>query len=375
MIQRIVEQQIATEFFKKKVIHIAGARQTGKTTLLHNLVTENNQTVLWLNGDDADTRELFVNATSTKLKELIANYTIIVIDEAQRIVNIGLGLKILVDSFPHIQVIATGSSALELADKINEPLTGRKIEYFLYPISFQEMIQYHGLLAEERLLEKRMIYGFYPEVLTTNDEITILKRLSDAYLYKDIFILENIKKPVIVEKLLQALALQIGSEVSINELSQLVGADNKTVERYIDLLEKSYIIYKLSSLSRNHRNEIKKSKKIYFYDLGIRNALIRNFNPLHLRQDVGALWENFLIVERLKSTNYGNMWANRYFWRTHAGQEVDFIEEYNGKLHAFEFKWNAKAHQKLPKQFSESYPDSEISVINKNNYLDFILYK
>lgn len=374
MIPRIVEQQIKNDCFKGKIIHVAGARQTGKTTLLNSIIKDKDK-ILWLNGDDADTRELFVKSNSTRLKELTTSYEIVVIDEAQRIENIGISLKIMADNIPGIQVIATGSSALELADKINEPLTGRKFEYFLFPISFNEMVQYHGSLAEERLLEQRMIYGYYPEVITSGDEKATLKRLSDAYMYKDIFILENIKKPVIIEKLLQALALQIGSEVSTNELSQILGVDNKTVERYIDLLEKSYIIFRLNSLSRNQRNELKKSKKIYFYDLGIRNSLIRNFNPLHLRQDVGALWENYLIVERIKATTYGKLWCSKYFWRTHAGQEIDFIEEYDGVLHAYEFKWNAKTKLKVPKQFSESYPESKIEIITQENYIDFITFK
>ena len=375
MIPRIIIEKINNKLFKGKVLHIAGARQTGKTTVLKTLASQFQEPLLWLNGDDADVRDMFLNSTTTKLQNIIGNNKLIVIDEAQRIVNIGVGLKLLVDSFPEIQVIATGSSALELADKINEPLTGRKIEYFLYPISYEEMVIYHGLLNEQRLVEQRMIYGYYPEVITsTGDEKEILKRLSDAYLYKDIFILENIKKPLIVEKLLQAIALQIGSEVSINELSQIVGADNKTVERYIDLLEKAYIIFRLPSLSRNERNEIKKSRKIYFFDLGIRNALVRNFNPLHLRQDTGALWENFLISERLKATDYGDLWARHYFWRTHAGLEIDFIEEYDGKLHAYEFKWTTRGKFKIPKQFAESYPESETLLVNRDNYLDFIRY-
>lgn len=374
MISRSIQQDIIDKMYKGKIIHLFGARQVGKTTLLNQISKSIKKSILKLNGDDADLRQVFNNATSTKLGDLIKGHHVIFIDEAQRIENIGLALKLMVDNFPEKQIIASGSSAFELANEINEPLTGRKFDFMLFPISFAEMVNHHGLLAEKRFMEKRMIYGYYPEVVVgAEDEKEVLLRLSDAFLYKDIFILENIKKPQLVEKLLQALALQIGNEVSFTELGQLLNSDYKTVERYIDLLEKAYIIFRLPSLNRNLRNEIKKSRKIYFYDNGLRNAIIRNFNPVETRSDTGALWENFIIAERYKHTSYHRMWLNRFFWRTHAQQEIDYIEEYNGVLHAYELKWNSRKKVKLPKKFAENYPEHEFKIINRDNYLDFIM--
>ena len=374
MIPRKIQSQIQADFFKGKIIHIPGARQVGKTTLMNKISSDVSATILWLNGDEPDIREMFHQATSTRLKTIIGDRQVVIVDEAQRIENIGISLKLLVDNFKDKQIIATGSSAFDLANKINEPLTGRKIEYQLFPISFAEMVNYHGLLEEKRMLENRLIYGYYPEVVTNpGNEIEVLKRLSDAYLYKDIFLLENIKKPVLIEKLIQALALQTGNEVSTNELGQIIGADAKTVEKYIDLLEKAYIIFKLPSYSRNLRNEIKKGRKIYFYDNGIRNAVIRNFNHINLRQDIGALWENFLVSERIKSTSYQKLWLNRYFWRTHAQQEIDYIEEYGGQLYAFEFKWRFNKKANFPRSFLANYPDSKTQIINQENYPEFLL--
>ncbi|MGK7394514.1 MAG: ATP-binding protein [Candidatus Cyclobacteriaceae bacterium M3_2C_046] len=374
MIPRIIQSHIQGDFFKGKIIHIPGARQVGKTTLMDKISAEISAKIIWLNGDEPDVRQMFHQATSTQLGNMIGDRRVVIVDEAQRIENIGISLKLLVDNFPDKQIIATGSSAFDLANKINEPLTGRKIEYQLFPICFAEMVNHHGLIQEKRLLENRLIYGYYPEVVTSpGNETEVLKRLSDAYLYKDIFLLENIKKPVLIEKLIQALALQTGNEISANELGQIIGADAKTVEKYIDLLEKAYIIFKLPSYSRNLRNEIKKGRKIYFYDNGIRNAVIRNFNHVNLRQDIGALWENFLVSERVKSTSYQKLWLNRYFWRTHTQQEIDYIEEYGGKLYAFEFKWRSKKKAKFPRSFVESYPESSTEIIDKENYPEFLL--
>lgn len=312
--------------------------------------------------------------TSTRLKNIIGNNKTLVIDEAQRISEIEIVLKLIKDNIFGVKVIVTGSSAFDFANKINEPLTGRKIDFFLFPLSFNEMVENTSIIEEKRLLEHRMIYGYYPEVVSlSGDENEVLKSLTDAYLYKDLFALEYIKKPSIIEKLLQALALQIGNEVSYNELSQIVGADKETVERYINYLEQAYVIYRLDSFCRNLRNEIKKGKKIYFYDNGIRNALIRNFNPLTLRQDTGALWENFIITERMKKMQYQRVWINKYFWRTIAQQEIDYIEEMNGVLYAYEFKWNSKRKVSLPESFNKAYPKSMFQSINKDNYSDFIL--
>ncbi len=373
MIPRDAYLQIKASMFKGKVLHIPGARQVGKTTILKAIAGEDANNTLWLNGDDVDVRNALGNTSTARLGMYIGDKKLIIIDEAQRIPNIGITLKQIVDNFPDKQVIATGSSAFELANNINEPLTGRKIEIFLYPLSFAEMVSHHGLFEEERRLEHRLVYGYYPEVVTSAGmEVDILKRLSDAYLYKDIFTLENIKKPVVLEKLLQALAFQVGSEVSINELSQTVGSDNKTVERYIDLLEKAYIIFRLNCLSRNLRNELKKSRKIYFYDNGIRNAVIRNFNSTNLRQDIGVLWENFLVSERAKALQKQKLGCNKFFWRNHNQQEIDYIEEYDGVLHAYEFKWNTTKKYNFPQPFLQAYTENETQIINRDNYLGFI---
>ena len=281
--------------------------------------------------------------------------------------------KYTIPKYP-LNIIVSGSSAFELSSKINEPLTGRKIDLFLYPLSFDEMVNHTSLIEEKRLLENRIIYGCYPEVITSvGNEKNILKGLTDAYLYKDIFALGYIKKPNLIEKLLQALALQLGSEVSYNELSRLVGANNETVETYINYLEQAYVVFKLNSFRRYYRNEIKKGKKIYFYDTGIRNAIIKNFNPLSLRADKGALWENYLIVERAKKNSYNNIWLNSYFWRTTTQSEIDYIEERDGTLFCYEFKWNPKKKPKISKAFLNQYPQSKFEFIHKDNYDQFIM--
>lgn len=280
----------------------------------------------------------------------------------------------MADNLPNVQVVATGSSALELAGKIKEPLTGRKYEYHLYPISFQEMVKHTSLLEEKRLLEHRMIYGYYPQIVTgPGNERTLLQQLTDSYLYKDLFALEQVKKPLLLEKLLQALALHVGSEVNYHELGQLVGADKETVERYIDLLEKAYVVFRLSSLSRNLRNEIKKGKKIYFWDNGVRNAIIKNFNLLVQRQDTGGLWENFLVSERQKLMQYHEQYVNVYFWRTLAQQEVDYVEEEGGIMRAWEFKWSVKAKGRVPKTFLDAYPGTQTGTITPANVEDWLL--
>jgi predicted AAA+ superfamily ATPase len=372
MIDRQLENKILQTFFKGKIIHIPGARQVGKTTLIQKIANQHDK-VLFMNGDNPDIRSLFASASSTKLSALMGDHKLIILDEAQRIPDIGITLKMMIDQHKDKQIIATGSSAFELANQINEPLTGRKYEYQLFPFSTRELIDHYGMLEESRMLEQRLIYGYYPDVVTNpGQEKDILQNLSDAYLYKDIFIYESLRKPALLEKILRALAFQVGNEVSLNEIGQLVGSDSKTVERYIDLLEKAYIIFSLSSLSRNARNEIKRGRKVYFYDNGIRNAVVRNFNSLELRPDVGALWENYCVSERFKYTSYQRIWSNRFFWRTHAQQEIDYIEEYDGVLHAYEFKWNTRKKSKLPKAFADHYPEHEFKVITPDNYLEFI---
>lgn len=373
MILRSLETEIDEKIFKNKAIIILGARQTGKTTLLKKLVS-NKDDVLWLNADEPDIIAMFENVSSSRLKAIFGNNKIVVIDEAQRINDVGLRLKLITDQIPDVQIIATGSSAFELANRVNEPLTGRKWEYNLFPISFSEMVNHHGLLEENRLMPHRLIFGYYPEVVcNTGKEKELLKQLSDSYLYKDILMWERIKKPEKLLKLLQALAFQIGSEISYNSLGRQLEIDNQTIEKYIQLLEQTLIIFRLPAFSRNHRKELKRGRKIYFYDNGIRNALLANFNLPELRTDIGALWENFIISERIKYLHSNKMWVNSYFWRTQDQQEIDYIEERDGVLYAYEIKWNAKKKQSLSKSFVNAYPQHEFSIVNPENYEQFLL--
>ena len=373
MISRLISKTLTSALARKKVIILLGARQTGKTTLLTHCIKQLENT-LWLNGDEYDVQQIFQNATSIQLKNAIGNHKTVVIDEAQRIFNIGIALKLIYDHFPEIQLIATGSSAFDLKNKLNEPLTGRKLEYHLFPFCFQELVNHHGLFIEKRNLTTRLVFGSYPEVINNaGNEISILKSLADSYLYKDILMLDSVKKPEKLINLLQALALQIGSEVSYNEIGNLIGIDSKTVENYINLLEKSFIIFKLNSLNRNARNELKLSKKIYFYDNGIRNAVINNFQVAAIRQDIGALFENYLVSERVKANNYNNSYAKNYFWRTKDQQEIDYVEEYDGKFMAYEFKWNENKNVRFSKTFTNAYPETECTSISPANFEDFLI--
>ena len=373
MIARSLTHIIKGKLWKNKAIIIMGARQVGKTSLLKMLFGDAKK-ALWLNADEPDIRAVFENATSSILKQYFGKNKIIIIDEAQRIDDIGIKLKLITDQIPDKQLIATGSSSFYLANKINEPLTGRKWEYKMFPLSFGEMVNHHGLIEEKRLVPYRMIYGYYPDIVTNeNDAKSILQQLTDSYLYKDILTNEGIKKPDVILKLLQALAFQISSEVSMRELGEICTIDPKTVEKYISLLEQSYVIFRLSSFSRNLRNELKNKRKIYFYDNGIRNALINNFNPVDLRQDTGALWENFAVSERLKFLNYSQQWKNSWFWRTIGKKEIDYIEEADGQIAVFEFKWNPKKSGNIPKIFKETYVNSVFKVVNKDNIEEFLL--
>lgn len=360
---------------KGKAVVLFGARQTGKTTLLKKILPEDDQT-LWLYGDNSETHQMLASAEGKRLKSLFSGYKTIVIDEAQNLNNIGTILKIFVDQLPEIQVVATGSSSFDLANKTSEPLTGRKWEFKMYPLSFSEMVNHHGLYEELGNLNQRLLFGYYPEVVQNpGQEKELLKLISDSYLYKDLLIWSNIRHSDILVQLLRALALQLGAEVSYNELSRTLQIDRGTVERYIDVLEKSFVVFRLSSLSRNYRNELKKGKKIYFFDNGIRNAIIANFAPLDLRIDKGALWENFLVSERIKKLKYDGIWSNSYFWRTTTQVEIDYIEESDGRLMAYEFKWKpgSKGRKSMPAAFAESYPESSFEVITKENVEDFLL--
>ncbi len=372
MIERIVQKKIEQRLFKGKAILLFGPRQTGKSTLIESMLADRDH--VYLNGDDADVREVLTNTTATKLKTIVGNKTILFIDEAQRIPNIGLTLKLFTDQLKHVQVIATGSSAFDLSSQVNEPLTGRKYEFMLYPLSFSELVEHQGLIPEKRLLEHRMIYGCYPEIVTKpGQEEELLKLLAGSYLYKDLLMLEQIKKPLLLEKLLKALALQVGSEISYQEIGQTIGSDHKTVDKYIDLLEKTFVVFRLPALNRNVRNEIKKGKKVYFYDCGIRNAVINNFKPLQSRTDVGALWENYVMAERMKFLHYQDITAQQYFWRTTQQQEIDLIEEHGDQFEAYEFKWKKRGNVRFPQTFTGNYVGAKTAVVSPENLDEFLL--
>jgi predicted AAA+ superfamily ATPase len=372
MIPRFLAQQIKMRFFKGKAIILYGPRQSGKTTLVEALLQEPSQ-YAYFSGDEGDTTLNFSRATSVKLKNLIGKNKIVFIDEAQRIPEIGLVLKLFTDHLKEVQVIATGSSAFELINKTSEPLTGRKYEFLLLPLSFGELAAFQGLLQEKRMLEHRLIFGSYPEIACkAGEERELLKLLAGSYLYKDLLASEKIYKPATLEKIVRALALQVGSEVSFREIGQLVDADNQTVEKYIDLLEKSYVVFRLPAFAGNGRNEIKKGKKIYFIDNGIRNAVIGNFHPIHSRTDVGALWENYLISERYKYLRYQQSDAQIFFWRTLQQQEIDYIEQSASHLAAWEFKWNSRAKAKFPLTFIHNYPTATTQLITPLNFENFL---
>lgn len=370
MITRLLNQKIETRLGSGKAIIIIGPRQVGKTTLIKSILE--NKAHLFLDADDPTIRNLLTNPNTEQLKSIIGRNKLVFIDEAQRIENIGITLKIITDQFKEVQLLVSGSSAFELNSQLNEPLTGRKWQYQLFPISWQEFEDSVGFVKAEQQLELRMIYGMYPDVINRiGEETEVLKQLGDSYLYKDILAYSGIRKPEILEKLLQALALQIGNEVSYNELSQLIGIDKNTVSNYIDILEKAFVVFKLKSFSRNFRNEIKTNQKIYFYDTGIRNMIIGNFNALELRADKGAIWENFLISERMKKNSYEGSLAKPYFWRTVQQQEIDYVEEEAGKITGYEIKWNANAKMKIPKLFKETY-DAKIEVLTRENFRTFL---
>lgn len=375
MIKRSIENLIKGQLHGGRAIIVMGARQVGKTTLLKQVFSTDSSDVLWMSGDEPDVRGMFENMTSTRLRSIIGNHRVVIIDEAQRIEDIGIKLKLIIDQIPSVQLMATGSSSFELANKINEPLTGRKWEYKLFPLSFNELVNETNLLEEKRMVPHRMVYGSYPDVVThPGKEVAILRELTESYLYKDILEFDRIHKPEKLTKLLQALAYQVGAEVSYNELSQLCGLDAKTVASYISILEQAYIIFRLGTFSRNLRNELKNSRKIYFYDNGIRNALIGNFSQVENRTDTGALFENYAIAERMKRKEYLMDYARSWFWRNTNKQEIDYIEEKDGRIHAYELKWSPKRKASAPLSFRNAYPDADFTVINRDNIEDLLLY-
>jgi len=373
MIDRFIEKNITAELFQKKAIILLGARQVGKSTLLKKMFS-NRTDVLWLDAENQDVHSIFENANSKRLELFFEQNKIVIIDEAQKIENIGSKLKLITDYLSDIQVIATGSSAFELRNQINEPLTGRKFEHKLFPISFSEMVKHHGLLEEKRMLPHRLIYGYYPEIITSKEEIEKkLRLLSDSYLYKDILQYKGIRKPEKMLELLKALAWQIGSEVNYSELGNLIGLKSETVEDYMHLLEQSFVIYRLNAYHTYHRKEIKKARKVYFVDLGIRNAIINNFSPIEIRNDKGALFENFVINELLKKIEYAESFEKSYFWRTQEQQEIDLILEKNNMLNCYEIKYNSKTKAKITAGFTNKYDNYTFQVIHSENFYEFLV--
>ncbi|MCG8328706.1 MAG: ATP-binding protein [Chitinophagales bacterium] len=370
MINRTLSHRIESKIGRGKAIMIIGPRQVGKTTLILKYL--GGVDYKFFDGDDPVTRSSLDTPNTEQIRTLLENKKIVFIDEAQRINNIGLTMKIIVDQFKDIQLWISGSSSFSLFNELNEPLTGRKWEYEMFPISWEEFEDYKGHLIAERQLEDRLRFGMYPDVINNpGEEIEILQNLVNSYLYRDVLSYAGIKKPDVLDKLVRALALQVGSEVNYNELSQLVGIDRNTVEKYISVLEKGYVIFRLPSYSRNVRNEIKKGRKIYFYDNGIRNMIIGSMNEVNLRTDIGALWENFLISERIKQNKYKLTLAKSYFWRTTQQQEIDYIEEIGTELKAYEFKWSPKRKAKISKTFTEQYKAKGF-VISRDNFRDFV---
>jgi predicted AAA+ superfamily ATPase len=374
MITRVQSAKIERALFKGKAVIVSGARQVGKTTLLEQILHQYQDKLLALDGDDITIQELLNRPNTQQIKQIIGDKKIVFIDEAQRIPEIGLTSKIIIDKFKDVQIILSGSSSFDLSSKVNEPLTGRKWTFNLWPVSWEEWQNHVGYVKAEQDVENRLVFGFYPDVLNHEENPEqVLAELAESYLYKDILMYEGLKKPNAIKKLLQALAFQVGSEVSFQELGQTIGIDPKTVNVYIDILEKAYIIFRLTPLSRNLRNEIKAKNKVYFCDNGIRNAVIGQLQPLAIRQDIGILWENFMVSERVKQISINNDLRNYYFWRTTQQQEVDYIEEVNGEFFAYEFKWSEKKKIKFPKTFSNNYKSVDRG-INRSNFREFVVF-
>ena len=372
MIHRTQQNEIDSYLFKGKAILVFGARQVGKTSLIKNTIKNNS--FLWFNGDEPDTQILLENITTDRLKALVGENKILVIDEAQMIHNIGLLIKRMVDNFPEIQVIASGSSAFELADKTKESMVGRKEELQLFPFSYKEMVGHSNFVEETRLVPHRMVFGYYPEVVNNlGKEEKILNDLVEGFLYKDILNLEGVKKSSTLQRLVQMLAFRIGSEINYSSLGNDLGINRLTVEKYIDILEKNFIVFSLNAFSKNQDNEIRKSRKIYFWDNGLRNRIIKNFTPIELRDDVGALWENFIISERKKKLSYENQYKDTYFWRNTQQAEIDFLEIKNNEIDAFEIKYNPNVTVKFTKSFTEKYHPKTTQVIHKENFWDYLL--
>ncbi len=372
-IERVIEKEIAARFFSKKAIIITGPRQAGKTTMVEKILQPYLRETITLDGDDPNTVILMNRPGTEQLRSIISRNRFVFIDEAQKIPEIGLTSKIIVDQFKDVQLILSGSSSFDLMEKTQEPLTGRKWTFNLWPVSLEEWQNHFGYLKAEQDLENRLVFGFYPDVLINPaDQQIILKELASSYLYRDVLMHAKIKKPEVLMKVLQALSYQLGNEISYNEIAALIGLDAKTVANYIDILEKAFVVYKLSAFSGKLRYEIKTNRKIYFYDNGIRNAVIGNYNPIQLRNDIGVLWENFLLSERLKFNQYHRIEPSSFFWRTAQQQEIDYVEKLNDKIFAFQFKWNEKRKASFSKTFTSNY-DSETMVVNRLNFREFVM--
>jgi uncharacterized protein len=359
-----------------KVIVIYGARRVGKTTLLNKFLVDasKSENVLFVNGDDVFVRHQLESQSIAKLREFVGDHSLLVIDEAQYVEKIGLNLKLIVDHIPNIKVIATGSSSFDLAKDVGEPLTGRKYVLKLLPLAQLEISQVEKLHETEANLESRLIYGSYPEIVIMQNNKLREEYLSDmisSYLFKDILELEGIRYSKKLLQLLQLVAFQIGKQISLNELGTQLGMSKNTVEKYLDLLEKVFVIYRRGGFSRNMRKEITKGQRIYFSDNGIRNAIIRNFNFLNIRNDTGALWENYVVTERQKRNEYFRKLTSSYFWRTYDKKEIDLVEEREGNLFGYEIKWK-ETKVRVPREWKEKYPGAEFHIINRSNYLNFI---
>lgn len=373
MITRQIEPTINRYMHKKRAIIIYGARRTGKTTLIRKL-SEGKEKLLSINGDYSNSHEILSFRSEAEVMQRFGKYEYLIVDEAQRILDIGLKLKAIIDLLPGLQVIATGSSSLDLSNVTVEPLTGRKYEFILSPLSTAELYEYNGIKAVMSELPTRLIYGNYPEVyLATEDIEDVLMEIAGSYLFRDVLSYQEVNRPDLMKKLLKAIALQMGNQVSYNELGSIVGLDAKTVERYIYLMEQSFILFRLGSYSRNVRNELKRSNKIFFWDNGIRNALIDDFKPLNNRLDIGALWENYFISERRKYVLSSRKGFEHYFWRTTQKQEIDLIETMGQDMNAFELKWNPNKTPKFPTTFSSNYPESKLDIVNRDNYLSYLI--
>lgn len=374
MIQRFIQEAIIDRIPDQKSIILLGPRQCGKTTLLKSISENAGKPFIWFNGDNPADARLLENSTVERLKSIIGNNELIFIDEAQDIPNVGKTVKLIVDYIGGVCPILSGSSSFELSNELNEPLTGRKYEFNLFPLSFKELVGDRDLRHEIQHVEQRLIFGSYPEiVMSSGKEKELLGLLTSSYLYKDIFKFGNIRKPAQLEKIVQLLAWQVGSEVNISEVANSAATTSDTVERYIDMLEKAFIVFRLPAFARNVRNEIKKNKKIYFYDNGIRNAVIGNFNFLSNRNDVGALWENYLVSERIKRNAYNRFYGKTYFWRTQQRQEIDYLEEIDGEIAAYEFKWNPKKKTRFPGTFLKNYHPVITGIIHRDNVESFLL--